>query len=78
MMEAVRANLFHAAHSAIDDWDTFPWHSHNGMIQTHKVQALALDVFGTIKVGNDGRARRQSRHTNFISIDCCSSFSPFE
>jgi hypothetical protein len=59
MMEAVRANLFHAAHSAIDDWDTFPWHSHKGIIQAYKVessQALALDVFGTIKVSNDGQA----------------------
>jgi hypothetical protein len=49
----VRANLFHAAHAAIPDWSTFPWHrDREGNIQAHKPwssQALAIDVFGTIE-----------------------------
>jgi hypothetical protein len=52
-LEAIKANLFPASHAAICDWDHFPWHRHRGVIQTHKLhssQALAIDVFGTIKV----------------------------
>jgi hypothetical protein len=55
--EAIKANLFAASHAAIPDWDAFPWHrDRQGAIQTHKVrssQALAIDVFGTIKVSPD-------------------------
>jgi len=50
--DAVRANLFPAAHGFIGDWPSFPWHrDRRQQIQTHKLQssqALALDVFGTI------------------------------
>lgn len=55
-LDAVKANLFPSSHAAIDDWNMFPWHRHQGKIQTHKPessQALAIDVFGTIKVSND-------------------------
>jgi hypothetical protein len=55
-LEAIRANLFAASHAAIPDWNAFPWHRVHGAIQTHKVQssqALAIDVFGTIKVSPD-------------------------
>jgi hypothetical protein len=49
----IRANLFEAALPAIGSWDTFPWHTDTqGNIQTHKPhssQALAIDVFGTVK-----------------------------
>jgi hypothetical protein len=52
--EGIKANLFPGSHGAIPDWNTFPWHrDKRGAIQTHKVQssqALAIDVFGTIKV----------------------------
>lgn len=48
----IRANLFPAAHGAIGkDWTRFPWHRHNGAIQSwkpHSSQALAIDVFGAI------------------------------
>jgi hypothetical protein len=53
---AIKANLFPSSHASIDDWDKFPWHSHNGMIQTYKresSQALAIDVFGSIMVSKD-------------------------
>lgn len=49
----IRANLFEAALPALGSWDVFPWHTDTlGNIQTHKPhssQALAIDVFGTIK-----------------------------
>lgn len=50
---AIEANLFPAARAAVESWDRFPWHrARGGSIQTvkiHSSQALALDVFGTIK-----------------------------
>jgi hypothetical protein len=55
-IEAIKKNLFPEAHKAISDWETFPWHNHNGVIQTYKPessQALAIDVFGTIKVSEE-------------------------
>ena len=52
--EKIRANLFPASHASIPDWKTFPWHrDQQRNIQTWKrasSQALAIDVFGTIKV----------------------------
>jgi hypothetical protein len=55
--EAIKANLFPASHAAICDWNKFPWHrDRRGIIQTHKLessQALAIDVFGTIKVSEE-------------------------
>jgi len=52
--DAIKANLFPASHQAIGNWDKFPWHrDRSGTIQTYKLessQALAIDVFGTIKV----------------------------
>ena len=53
-ISAIRENLFPAAHAAIVDWQRFPWHrDKSGKIQAHKAnssQALAIDVFGTIKM----------------------------
>lgn len=53
VVRAIAANLFPASHAAIDDWDTFPWHlDRHKRPQTdkrHSSQALAIDVFGTIK-----------------------------
>ena len=50
-------NIFHAAHQACEPWDTFPWHTgRGGAIDTHVAhssQALAIDVFGTIKTSAD-------------------------
>jgi hypothetical protein len=50
-------NLFPAAHQACEPWDTFPWHAgRGGTIDTHVAhssQALAIDVFGTIKTSPD-------------------------
>lgn len=56
IFEAIKSNLYSASHSAISDWDRFPWHTHRGVIQTHKrhsSQALSIDVFGTIKVSKE-------------------------
>jgi hypothetical protein len=50
-------NIFCAAHQACEPWDEFPWHcGKNGDIDTHVAhssQALAIDVFGTIKTSSD-------------------------
>lgn len=55
--ENVRRNLWTKSHGAIGDWQTFPWHKDlRGEIQTSKIQssqALAIDVFGTIKMHKD-------------------------
>jgi hypothetical protein len=55
--DAIKANLFHRSHAAIDDWDSFPWHrDRRGVTDTTKSessQALAIDVFGTIKVSDE-------------------------
>ena len=64
--EAIKKNLFPASHAAISDWNKFPWHrDRHGVIQTYKPassQALAIDVFGTIKVTPDrGKKRRVAR-----------------
>ncbi len=53
IISAIQANLFPPAHKAIPDWKIFPWHiGNNQQPDTHKLnssQALAIDVFGTIK-----------------------------
>jgi hypothetical protein len=52
-LAALRSNIFEPAHTAISDWHSFPWHQDKrGDVQADKVQssqALATDVFGTIK-----------------------------
>lgn len=56
-IEAIKRNLFAGAHTVIEDWIRFPWHtSSSGAITTPKVessQTLAIDVFGTIAVSPD-------------------------
>ncbi|MDH5562504.1 MAG: hypothetical protein OEY91_02630 [Nitrospirota bacterium] len=50
-------NIFPAAHQACEPWDAFLWHTgRGGAIDTHvahSAQALAIDVFGTIKTSPD-------------------------
>lgn len=50
----VEANLFRAARRAVEPWDKFPWHAdRNNVCDTwkpHSSQALAIDVFGTLKM----------------------------
>ena len=50
-------NIFPAAHQACEPWEAFPWHvGRDGAIDTHvehSSQALAIDVFGTIKTSPD-------------------------
>ncbi|ACP21984.1 hypothetical protein NGR_b05250 (plasmid) [Sinorhizobium fredii NGR234] len=54
---AVRQNLFSASHGAISDWRSFPWHrDRENRVQAHKAhssQAIAIDVFGTLKMSTD-------------------------
>jgi len=40
-------NIFPAAHQACEPWEKFPWHKWAHV--AHSSQALAIDVFGTIK-----------------------------
>jgi hypothetical protein len=44
---SVEANLFPQARSAIEEWDTFPWH--NEVWRPNSSQALAIDVFGFLR-----------------------------
>lgn len=52
----IEANLFPRARPAVEPWDDFRWHSdrHNrcDTDREHASQALAIDVFGTLKVAN--------------------------
>jgi len=43
----IEHNIFPAAHHACEPWEKFPWHK--GAHVAHSSQALAIDVFGTIK-----------------------------
>jgi hypothetical protein len=47
MSHPLRDNIFPAARAAIEDWNAFPWHMHASSPKSS--QALAIDVFGTIK-----------------------------
>ena len=61
-------NIFPSAHQACVPWDTFPWHTgRGGAIDTHvphSSQALAIDVFGTIKTSADCDAILDALATN--------------
>lgn len=46
--DAIIANMFPAAHGAIEDWDKFKWHG--AAKSPRSSQVLAIDVFGTLKV----------------------------
>ncbi len=43
----LEGNIFPAAHQACVPWERFPWHTKAHV--AHSSQALAIDVFGTIK-----------------------------
>lgn len=53
----IEHNIFPPAHKACEPWETFPWHAGGGGATdthvTHSSQALAIDVFGTIKTSSD-------------------------
>ncbi|WP_342348116.1 hypothetical protein [uncultured Nitrospira sp.] len=53
----IEHNIFPPAHQACEPWETFPWHAgRGGAIDTHVAhssQALAIDVFGTIKTSSE-------------------------
>ncbi|WNM63375.1 PGN_0703 family putative restriction endonuclease [Candidatus Nitrospira neomarina] len=61
-------NIFPHAHQACVPWDTFPWHTgRGGAIDTHfthSSQALAIDVFGTIKTSSECEAILDALATN--------------
>ncbi len=46
--DAIIANMFPAAHGAIEDWDKFKWHG--AAHSPRSSQMLAIDVFGTLKI----------------------------
>ncbi len=49
----LQSNLFPESHIAISDWEKFPWHlnslENTDTYKPHSSQALAIDVFGTLK-----------------------------
>jgi len=59
LRQKVAANLFPTAHAAIN-WDRFPWHSDGAggtdAWQPNSSQALAIDVFGTLKLAPERHA----------------------
>ena len=56
--QTVAANLFPFARAAVEPWEAFRWHAGPGEVcdtfKAHSSQALAIDVFGTLKLA-DGR-----------------------
>jgi hypothetical protein len=49
--QAIRKNIFRAAHSAIRDWSTFKWHRTKGVPDAHvphSSQAFCISVWGTV------------------------------
>jgi len=56
--QQVMANLFPAARPAVEPWDRFPWHLGRGgkcdSSRPHSAQAMAIDVFGTLRVAAQG------------------------
>ena len=59
-LEQIKKNVFWAAHSAIGDWDSYPWHVNRGQITTgwsKSSQALSIDVFGTLRAFTNQAAR---------------------
>lgn len=59
--QRIEANLFHAARAAIADSDSFPWHrdrqGHCDTWKRYSSQALAIDLFGTLKTTSDPAQR---------------------
>jgi len=51
---SIEANLFPFAHAAVEPWAAFRWHGATGEScdtwKEHSSQALAIDVFGTLKL----------------------------
>ncbi len=65
---SLEANLFYAAHAAVEPWRAFRWHSaageHCDTYTEKSSQALAIDVFGTLRVhpGRDRVLDRLAQH----------------
>ncbi len=71
--QRVQGNLFPNAIRAIDDWETFPWHRDRaGDCDTwkrHSSQALAIDLFGTLKTTpEEHRNRILSRIAESVGV----------
>ena len=70
--DKIKRNLFPAAHSAVEPWDEFRWHTDRGgecdTDKDNSSQALAIDVFGTL-------SQIKSRHHIFNEILAHSWFS---
>lgn len=61
LLEKIKINLFAEAHPAIEEWDRFPWHPSRAAggtdaWQPNSSQALAIDVFGTLKLAPERHA----------------------
>jgi hypothetical protein len=69
----VEDNLFHGARAAVEPWGSFPWHHDStGRCDTwrkHSSQALAIDVFGTLKMaGQDVRDLVMDAVARFLGL----------
>jgi hypothetical protein len=63
----IESNLFAPARGAVEPWDGFPWHTgptrECDTGEKHSTQALAIDVFGTLKM-----APQQYRDAALITL----------
>jgi len=60
-LDAIRTNIFAAAHSKIPDWETFKWHRTKGEPDAHvphSSQAFCISVWGTF-ASTDGKPVRE-------------------
>jgi hypothetical protein len=59
--QAIRKNIFCAAHGAITDWSTFKWHRTNNVPDAHvphSSQAFCISVWGTVASAQGGVVRK--------------------
>lgn len=66
--QALRLKMYPGAYSAIEDWETFQWHTYAASPRSS--QMLAIDVFGTLK------ARPQTAIDSIISSIACKAGLP--
>ena len=62
-IKLIRGNIYPPAWDAVSKTESFPWHE--GILRPHSSQALAVDVFGTLK--SLGQERRNAVMSAFAS-----------
>lgn len=67
----IEKNIFNAAHAAIGDWESYPWHEYEHQITAgwpNSSQALSIDVFGTLKAFNNQEARDAALNAVAVAV----------